>query len=74
MVNVAVLGAGSWGTTLAKVFADAGNPVSLWARRESLARTIRSTRENPEYLPGIQLPEAVQALSLIHISEPTRPY
>ena len=63
MVNVAVLGAGSWGTTLAKVFADAGNPVSLWARRESLARTIRSTRENPEYLPGIQLPEAVQATS-----------
>ena len=53
MVNVAVLGAGSWGTTLAKVFADAGNPVALWARRDSLASTIQATRENPEYLPGI---------------------
>jgi len=63
MVNVAVLGAGSWGTTLAKVFADAGNPVSLWARREELARTIQDTRENPEYLPGLELPEAIQATS-----------
>ena len=63
MVNVAVLGAGSWGTTLAKVFADAGNPVSLWARREELARTIQDTRENPDYLPGIELPAAIQATS-----------
>ena len=63
MVNVAVLGAGSWGTTLAKVFADAGNPVALWARRESLARTIQDTGENPEYLPGITLPPAVRATS-----------
>ena len=63
MVNVAVLGAGSWGTTLAKVFADGGNPVSLWARREELARAIQNTRENPEYLPGIELPAAIQATS-----------
>ena len=63
MVNVAVLGAGSWGTTLAKVFADAGNPVSLWARRDSLASTIQATRENPEYLPGIELPAAIHATS-----------
>ena len=63
MVNVAVLGAGSWGTTLAKVFADAGNPVTLWARRDALARTITDTRENPDYLPGIVLPQAVTATS-----------
>lgn len=53
------MGAGSWGTTLAKVFADAGNTVQLWARRESLAETIRTTRENPDYLPGITLPDSV---------------
>ncbi|WP_175935133.1 NAD(P)H-dependent glycerol-3-phosphate dehydrogenase [Corynebacterium sp. Marseille-P4321] len=63
MVNVAVLGAGSWGTTLAKVFADAGNPVALWARRSALAETIADTRVNPDYLPDIQLPEAVEATS-----------
>lgn len=59
LVSVAVMGAGSWGTTLAKVFADAGNTVQLWARRESLAETIRTTRENPDYLPGITLPGSV---------------
>ena len=63
MVNVAVLGAGSWGTTLAKVFADAGNAVDLWARRPELARTIETTRENPDYLPGITLPDAVRPTS-----------
>lgn len=61
MVKVAVLGAGSWGTALAKVFADAGNSVSLWARRAELARTIADTRENPDYLDGITLPEAIEA-------------
>ena len=61
MVNVAVLGAGSWGTTLAKVFADAGNRVTLWARRPALAETIENTRVNPEYLPGIELPPAIEA-------------
>ena len=68
MANVAVMGAGSWGTTLAKVFADAGNDVRLWARREELANTINTRHENPDYLPELLL------LSLIHISEPTRPY
>ncbi|AKK10972.1 NAD(P)H-dependent glycerol-3-phosphate dehydrogenase [Corynebacterium uterequi] len=61
MVNVAVMGAGSWGTTLAKVFADAGNSVSLWARRDDLADTITHTHENPRYLPGIALPAALRA-------------
>lgn len=37
MVVVAVMGAGSWGTTMAKVFADAGNAVKLWARRNEVA-------------------------------------
>lgn len=59
MVNVAVMGAGSWGTTLAKVFADAGNSVKLWARRAELARAINSTHQNPDYLPGIILPSSI---------------
>lgn len=63
MVNVAVMGAGSWGTTLAKVFADAGNTVTLWARREELARTIDTTHENPDYLAGITLPESIRSTS-----------
>ena len=59
MVNVAVMGAGSWGTTLAKVFADGGNAVQLWARRPSLIEAMTQTRQNPDYLPGITLPTAI---------------
>ncbi|MDO4911225.1 MAG: NAD(P)H-dependent glycerol-3-phosphate dehydrogenase [Corynebacterium sp.] len=59
--RIAIMGAGSWGTTLAKVCADAGNGVRLWARRESLAREIMITRENKSYLPGFTLPNSVVA-------------
>ena len=38
--RVAVLGAGSWGTTFAKVLADAGRDVVLWARRAEVAAAI----------------------------------
>ncbi len=54
--RVAVLGAGSWGTTFAKVLADAGRQVVLWARRPEVAAAIRDGRHNPEYLPGVALP------------------
>jgi len=54
--KVAVLGAGSWGTTFAKILADAGNDVTIWARREELANDINQTRRNSDYLRGITLP------------------
>ena len=61
MLKVAVMGAGSWGTTLAKVFADAGNEVRLWARRAELAEAINTRHENPDYLPDLPLPESIVA-------------
>lgn len=61
MSKIAVLGAGSWGTTFSIVLADAGNDVTLWARREEVAATITDQRQNLEYLPGIELPEAISA-------------
>jgi glycerol-3-phosphate dehydrogenase (NAD(P)+) len=61
MIRAAVLGAGSWGTTFAKVLADAGGTVTLLARRPELAKAITEEGENREYLPGIGLPEAVRA-------------
>jgi len=57
--RVAVLGAGSWGTTFAKILADAGNSVALWARRPELAREIMQSRRNSDYLPGINLPRTL---------------
>ncbi|GAA3726478.1 NAD(P)H-dependent glycerol-3-phosphate dehydrogenase [Plantactinospora mayteni] len=61
MSHVAVLGAGSWGTAFAKVLADAGRDVLLWARRPAVAEAISTTRTNPDYLPRLRLPAAVRA-------------
>src|SRR3954469_16827514 len=59
--RAAVLGAGSWGTTFAKVLADAGCDVALYARRPELAKAITEDGENRDYLPGVRLPSAVRA-------------
>ena len=61
MTRAAVLGAGSWGTTFAKVLADAGCDVTLHARRAELAAAIADKSENADYLPGVRLPSAVRA-------------
>jgi glycerol-3-phosphate dehydrogenase (NAD(P)+) len=61
VTHVAVYGNGSWGTAFAMILADAGCTVALWGRRRALAEAINTTRANPDYLPGIQLPAAVRA-------------
>jgi glycerol-3-phosphate dehydrogenase (NAD(P)+) len=58
---VSVIGAGSWGTTLAKVLGENGRPTLLWARREELCREINQSHENRDYLPGFELPPTVTA-------------
>ena len=63
--KVAVLGAGSWGTTFAKILADGGSQVSVWARRPELAREISQSKRNSDYLPGINLPRSIWASSNI---------
>jgi glycerol-3-phosphate dehydrogenase (NAD(P)+) len=59
--RVAVIGAGSWGTTFAKVLADGGSDVVIWARRPELAREILEGKRNSDYLPGINLPSTLSA-------------
>jgi glycerol-3-phosphate dehydrogenase (NAD(P)+) len=61
MTRAAVLGAGNWGTAFAKVLVDAGNDVTLWARRSELAEDINAVHRNDDYLPGIELPPALVA-------------
>ncbi len=63
MVEAAVLGAGAWGTALAKVLADAGNGVRLWARRPELADEINTTHRNTSYIGNATLPESIRATS-----------
>ncbi|MFZ7088458.1 NAD(P)H-dependent glycerol-3-phosphate dehydrogenase [Curtobacterium sp. RRHDQ10] len=59
--RVAVIGAGSWGTTFAKVLAEGGAEVVLWARRPEVAREITESKRNSDYLPGINLPRTLRA-------------
>ncbi len=62
---VAVLGAGSWGTTFAKVLADAGarhdTQVRLWARREDISQEINTRHTNSQYLADTLLPANITA-------------
>jgi glycerol-3-phosphate dehydrogenase (NAD(P)+) len=61
MMRAAVLGAGSWGTAFAKVLADAGGEVVVWARRPDVAEAISERRCNRDYLPSLILPPGVTA-------------
>lgn len=64
MTAVAVLQAGSWGTTLATILArDAGRDVILWTRDAEQARALAAERENRRYLPGIRIPDRVEITS-----------
>ena len=56
-----VMGAGAWGTAMAKVLADAGSDVRLWARSAAVAEEVNSAHSNDRYLPGITLPTRIRA-------------
>lgn len=60
---VGVLGGGAFGTTLAQLAARAGHRALLWMRDEAAAAAIASSRENPRYLPGHRLEDAVEPVT-----------
>ncbi|WP_375384075.1 NAD(P)H-dependent glycerol-3-phosphate dehydrogenase [uncultured Microbacterium sp.] len=80
--RVAVVGAGSWGTTFGKVLADGGAHVTMWARRPELASEINEAKRNSGYLPGVNLPremsashhlaEALEGAEQIYLSIPSQ--
>jgi glycerol-3-phosphate dehydrogenase (NAD(P)+) len=57
------MGSGSWGTAFALVVSDAGNHVTLWARRPELADKINFEHCNPDYFPDLTLPDSLRAVS-----------
>ena len=80
-MNIGVIGAGSWGTSLAILLAKKGNEVELWVRRKELLDKMRTQRENLDYLPGVTLPgllkltgnlsQAVKGKNVVVLSVPS---
>lgn len=65
MGYIAVIGAGSWGTTLASLLTEENYDVTLWAYEKEVVDTIRQTGINRIYLPDIQLPAALKVTNNI---------
>jgi glycerol-3-phosphate dehydrogenase (NAD(P)+) len=64
-VRVAVVGAGSWGTTLADLLARNGHGVRLWAREPEVVTSVNQRRENELFLPGSPLADGLEARSSV---------
>ena len=62
-MKTTVLGAGSWGTTLALVLVENGHDVNLWTYKDSQAALMTEKRENPAFLPGIYLPPQLDIMT-----------
>src|SRR5678816_2176144 len=62
MKQIAVIGAGSWGTALAVIAARAGHSVRLWSRNDAVVRSINEQRVNSRYLSSTSIPDNVTAI------------
>ncbi len=62
-MRFAVLGAGGWGTAMARLLSNHGHATALWARRPDRAMSIKQARCNETYLPGVTLPPALEVTS-----------
>jgi glycerol-3-phosphate dehydrogenase (NAD(P)+) len=61
--RTAIVGAGGWGTALAVLWSKQGNEITLWGHDPARTEKVRVTRENPDYLPGVKLPESISVTS-----------
>ena len=62
-VRAAVIGAGAWGTAIARVIAEKGAEVVIWCFEKETRDDINFSHENSRYLPGVSLPENIRATS-----------
>jgi len=63
MKQIAIIGAGSWGTALAVIAARAGHSVRLWSRNDAVVSSINEQRVNASYLSSTSIPTGVTATS-----------
>jgi len=68
MSYISVIGAGSWGTTLACLLSDKGYDVTLWVHEKELAEEINKTRINRIYLPDTILPDNLKVTYSIDVT------
>jgi glycerol-3-phosphate dehydrogenase (NAD(P)+) len=83
-MNITILGAGAWGTTLARLLHQGKNKVTLWGHIPEWLNEIRQTGRNDRFLPGIDLPRelvlqpdlprAIEAAQCIVLAVPSQPY
>jgi glycerol-3-phosphate dehydrogenase (NAD(P)+) len=64
-LKISVIGAGSWGTTIARHLAEKGFDITLWVKEENVRESILRTRENLLYLPDIKLPDNIYPTNLL---------
>ena len=72
--TVGIIGAGAFGTALAKTLGQKGLPVTLWSFTEEGAREINEFRENKQFLPGAKIPDSVTATSDIREAASDKDY
>ena len=60
-MRISVIGAGGWGTAIAKLLSENGHDITLWVREMELFREVIGYRTNSIYLPGVIIPDAVKA-------------
>jgi glycerol-3-phosphate dehydrogenase (NAD(P)+) len=64
--RVAVIGAGAWGTALARHLAENSLTVKIWAYEKEVVKTINTQKENTLFLPGVPLPASLTATGSLH--------
>jgi glycerol-3-phosphate dehydrogenase (NAD(P)+) len=65
IINTAIIGAGGWGTALAALWGKDGRHIVLWGHNRHRIECMQKTRENRDYLPGVELPRSIQITSQI---------
>jgi glycerol-3-phosphate dehydrogenase (NAD(P)+) len=61
--RIAIIGAGGWGTALAALWAKQEKKITLWGHDPERVERIKTSRENPDYLPGAKLPSSIDVTS-----------
>src|ERR1051326_2798828 len=59
-MKIAVLGAGAWGTALARLLHQGKMEVTLWGHDPEHLRDLQEAGRNDRYLPGVELPSGIQ--------------